>query len=68
MKLFSQLLVLGLAAEVTVASNWFSKAGMHSSPLSFKPIFLSLTRSFSQLRPPRLVAALNPPSNETKLP
>jgi roadblock/LC7 domain-containing protein len=26
MKLFSQLLVLGLAAEVTVASNWFSKA------------------------------------------
>lgn len=28
MKLFSQLLVLGLAAEVTVASNWFSKAGM----------------------------------------
>jgi len=26
MKLFSQLLVLGLAAEVTVASNWFSKS------------------------------------------
>jgi len=26
MKLFSQLLVLGLAAEVTLASNWFSKA------------------------------------------
>ncbi|PMD17555.1 putative stress response protein ish1 [Hyaloscypha hepaticicola] len=26
MKLFSQLLVLGLAAEVTIASNWFSKA------------------------------------------
>jgi hypothetical protein len=28
MKLFSQLLVLGLAAETTIASNWFSKAGM----------------------------------------
>jgi hypothetical protein len=28
MKLFSQLLVLGLAAEPTLASNWFSKAGM----------------------------------------
>jgi hypothetical protein len=27
MKLFSQLLVLALAAEVTIASNWFSKAG-----------------------------------------
>jgi len=26
MKLFSQLLVLGLAAEVTVASSWFSKS------------------------------------------
>jgi len=26
MKLFSQLLVLGLAAEVTIASSWFSKA------------------------------------------
>jgi len=26
MKLFSQLLVLGLAAEATIASNWFSKA------------------------------------------
>ncbi|KAE9376860.1 putative stress response protein ish1 [Stipitochalara longipes BDJ] len=26
MKLFSQLLVLGLAAEVTIASNWFSKS------------------------------------------
>ncbi|CAG8977879.1 hypothetical protein HYALB_00001756 [Hymenoscyphus albidus] len=26
MKLFSQLLVLGLAAESTIASNWFSKA------------------------------------------
>jgi len=26
MKLFSQLLLLGLVAEVTVASNWFSKA------------------------------------------
>jgi hypothetical protein len=31
MKLFSQLLVLGLAAEVTIASNWFSKAGMSSA-------------------------------------
>jgi hypothetical protein len=29
MKLFSKLLVLGLAVEVTVASNWFSKAGKH---------------------------------------
>jgi hypothetical protein len=28
MKLFSQLFVLGLAAEATVASSWFSKAGM----------------------------------------
>lgn len=27
MKLFSQLLVLGLAAEGIVASSWFSKAG-----------------------------------------
>lgn len=27
MKFFSQLLLLGLAAESTVASNWFSKAG-----------------------------------------
>jgi hypothetical protein len=27
MKLFSQLFVLGLAAEATFASNWFSKAG-----------------------------------------
>jgi hypothetical protein len=31
MKLFSQLLVLGLAAEVTVASNWFSKSGKYTS-------------------------------------
>jgi hypothetical protein len=28
MKLFSHLFVLGLAAEATLASNWFSKAGM----------------------------------------
>lgn len=28
MKFFTKLLVLGLAAEVTVASSWFSKAGM----------------------------------------
>lgn len=28
MKLFSQLLVLALAAEGTVASSWFGKSGM----------------------------------------
>jgi hypothetical protein len=48
MKLFSQLLVLGLAAEVTVGSSWFGKAGMFNfiiyshydataSPLCFHP-------------------------------
>ena len=35
MKLFSQLLVLGLAAEVTIASNWFSKAGTSSGLATF---------------------------------
>jgi hypothetical protein len=35
MKLFSQLLVLGLAAEVTVASNWFSKSGTYAVLFSF---------------------------------
>jgi hypothetical protein len=28
MKFFSHLLVLGLAADATLASSWFSKAGM----------------------------------------
>jgi len=28
MRFFSQLFLLGLAAEATVASTWFSKAGM----------------------------------------
>jgi hypothetical protein len=36
MKLFSQLLVLGLAADLTVASTWFSKAGKSS----ISPLFL----------------------------
>jgi hypothetical protein len=31
MKLFSQLFMLGLAAEATLASNWFSKAGTFGS-------------------------------------
>jgi hypothetical protein len=35
MKLFSQLLVLGLAAEGAIASNWFSKAGMFEAFLQF---------------------------------
>lgn len=34
MKFFSQLLVLGLAAEATVASSWFSKSGMFTFRLS----------------------------------
>jgi hypothetical protein len=38
MKLFSQLLVLGLAAEVTVASNWFSKSGMFEAFSSCLPL------------------------------
>jgi hypothetical protein len=35
MKFFSQLLVLGLAAEATVASNWFSKSGMSAIFIDF---------------------------------
>lgn len=34
MKLFSQLLLFGLAAEGVVASSWFSKAGMFLEPVS----------------------------------
>ena len=41
MKLFSQLLVLGLAADLTVASTWFSKAGK-SSQTSCSPSLYNL--------------------------
>lgn len=37
MKLFTQLLVLGLAAEATVASTWFSKAGKSDMSLQTSP-------------------------------
>jgi hypothetical protein len=42
MKLFSQLLVLGLAAEATVASNWFSKAGMLEASVNSIPFLMPL--------------------------
>ncbi|KAF4627683.1 hypothetical protein G7Y89_g10476 [Cudoniella acicularis] len=42
MKLFTQLLVLGLAAEVTVASTWFSKAVARLSSFSIFDLKLDL--------------------------
>jgi hypothetical protein len=38
MKLFTQLLVLGLAAEVTIASNWFGKSGTFCDVVVFSPL------------------------------
>jgi hypothetical protein len=47
MKFFAKLLVLGLAADVTLASSWFSKAGMYI--LSILPLCLQI-REMSQDR------------------
>lgn len=47
MKLFAQLLLLGVAADLTVASNWFSKAGMLL--FSFRDAFVPIGTDFSRV-------------------
>jgi hypothetical protein len=65
MKLFSQLLVLGLAAEGAVASNWFSKAGMssisHPWPTASRLVF-ELLENFISISLVDVVVLPCPPS------
>jgi hypothetical protein len=58
MKLFSQLLLLGLATEVTIASNWFNKAGMFTLLLiSYPTLHSDMKPPYHFVRPALVVAA-----------